>query len=327
MANALQQFSPLRDPRGEMSAPPRNKLLGLLADALTQANTWATKNDPRYADKRENQTMGLLADAVSLGSIAKTADRLSYGDALTNARKANVPFLKPETADVAMMAPLSPRNALAALSLGMGGVTSHAGMIPAELAKVARMQEMGLERGWFRGGLAPIESKRTGPWYTKSEQEAAGYAKGGDVREYAIPAGGYLEAQRGYSPKLAHDVAAILDDPFYGKGGANLAKELRTYQPGEGITGGQLWQALEANLGGNDAAAAVLQKLGAFKGVKGVTGPHEAYVFKNGAVRDANKAAFDPARYTEDNILAGITGGAIVGGTGLAALRDKQGLD
>ncbi|MFK5282901.1 hypothetical protein ACI3PL_25375, partial [Lacticaseibacillus paracasei] len=38
---------------------------------------------------------------------------------LTNKGKANVPFLKPETADALMMAPLSPRNALAMMGAGM----------------------------------------------------------------------------------------------------------------------------------------------------------------------------------------------------------------
>jgi hypothetical protein len=113
MPNPLQSFA-------EAKAPPRNKLMGLVADALTRANEFATMQDPRYGGKRQNQTLGILADVLGLGSIAKTADRLSYGDPLTNAKKANVPFLKPETADALMMAPLSPRTALAAMGMGMG---------------------------------------------------------------------------------------------------------------------------------------------------------------------------------------------------------------
>lgn len=113
MPNALQGLL------AEARPTPRNKLLGLLADYMTQANQFATKMDPRYENKRENQTLGLLADAVSLGSLAKTADRMSYGEPLTNAGKANVPLLKPETADALMMAPLSPRNALAMMGGGM----------------------------------------------------------------------------------------------------------------------------------------------------------------------------------------------------------------
>ena len=113
MPNPLQSFA-------EIKPTPRNKLMGLVADALTRANEFATMQDPRYADKRQNQTLGIIADALSLGSLAKTADRLSYGDALTNAKVTNVPFLKPETADALMMAPLSPRTALSAMGMGMG---------------------------------------------------------------------------------------------------------------------------------------------------------------------------------------------------------------
>lgn len=120
MPNALKQYA-------EARPTPRNKLMGLLADTLTRANNYATLMDPRYENKRENQTLGLLADAVSLGSLAKTAERISYGEPLTNKGKANVAFMKPETADALMMAPLSPRNALAALGM-VGGLADNGAM-------------------------------------------------------------------------------------------------------------------------------------------------------------------------------------------------------
>lgn len=159
----------LSDPRGEMQATPRNRIMGRLADLLGQANTFATQNDPRYADKRQNQTLGLLADAVSLGSLAKTADRMSYGSPLTNARQANVPWLKPETADALMMAPLSPRTALAAASMGLGvdtvasraifaGVTAKTAD-RAALAQAEKLAASGADprdiwkgTGWIKGG-------------------------------------------------------------------------------------------------------------------------------------------------------------------------------
>jgi len=134
----------------QMRATPRNKLLGLLADYATQANEFATKNDPRYADKRQNQTLGLLADAVSLGSIAKVLDRRSYGEPLTNAGKANVPLLRPETADVAMMAPLSPRNALAAWGM-VGGMADNGSMKAATLWRGTPEQFGGMPRKAFGG--------------------------------------------------------------------------------------------------------------------------------------------------------------------------------
>lgn len=55
MPNALNRGP---DPRGEMRAPARNQLMGWLADKLGQANAFATKMDPRYENKRENQTLG-----------------------------------------------------------------------------------------------------------------------------------------------------------------------------------------------------------------------------------------------------------------------------
>jgi hypothetical protein len=117
MPNALQGL--LADPRGDMRATPRNALMGLLADALTAANDYAKKTDPRMPGGKANPVLGLLADGVSLNSLATTAQRASYGEPLTNKGKANVPYLKPETADALMMAPLSPRNALAMMGAGM----------------------------------------------------------------------------------------------------------------------------------------------------------------------------------------------------------------
>jgi hypothetical protein len=101
--------------------------MGLLADALQGAQDYAQRPDPRMPGGKANPVLGLLADAASLQSLATTAQRVSYGEPLTNKGKANVPFLRPETADVAMMAPLSPRNALAALGM-VGGFGDDAAM-------------------------------------------------------------------------------------------------------------------------------------------------------------------------------------------------------
>lgn len=190
--------------------------------------------------------------------------------------------------------------------------------------RAEKMAAMDMEPGWFRGGAKINDGRRSGPWYTQDAEEAANYAKrfgaDSDLREYAIPKSGFLNAQSGYSHKLPNDVARVLDDPYFGAPGASLAKELRTFGPGEGVTGGQLWQALESRFG-NDGAAEVLQRLGSFKGVKGVTGGPEAYVFKGAPVRDANKAAFDPSKYSVDDIYGKATLPMLgaVGGTALGA--------
>jgi hypothetical protein len=175
-----------------------------------------------------------------------------------------------------------------------------------EASRAARMAEMRLERGWFRAGDEVVDGKRNGNWYTQDQAEAAGYLKpGGDLREYAIPKGNFLEAGRGYSSRLAHDVADIVSKDEYGKPGASLAKSLRTFGPTEGVTGGQLWQSLESRFG-NDGAAEVVQKLGSFVGVKGVTRGDEAYVFPTKPVRDANNAVFDPSMSSKNDIYGRI---------------------
>jgi hypothetical protein len=189
--------------------------------------------------------------------------------------------------------------------------------------RAARMESMGMERGWYRGGDAPnAAGNRTGPWYTQDAEEAAGYAKrtsAKDVREYALPQKGFLQASGGYPSKLAHDVAKIVSSESYGKDGAYLAKQLQSYGPNEPVSGAAIWQSLESRFG-NDGAAEVLQKLG-FNGAKGITGGPEAYVFKSAPVRDANKAAFISANRGNDDIFgkASLPFLGLVGGTALGA--------
>lgn len=189
---------------------------------------------------------------------------------------------------------------------GVGKLANAKSLPMDEASRAARMEQMGLERGWFRAGDTIVDGKRNGNWYTQDKAEAAGYLKpNGDLREYAIPKKGFLEADKPYSSKLAHDVANIVENDFYGKPGAQLAKELRTFGPNEGLTGGQLWQSLEARFG-NDGAADVVQKLNNFSGVKGITRGDEAYVFPTKPVRDANKAVLDPSMASKNDIYGKI---------------------
>lgn len=201
-----------------------------------------------------------------------------------------------------------------------------------ESERASNMAQMGLERGWYRGGPQIVDGKRSGPWYTRDADEAAKYAerfgKSSDVREYAIPKNGFLDAGLSYSHKLPNDLAGILESPYYGKQGSQLAKEFRTFGDGERISGASVWQALESRFG-NDGAAEVLSKLGAFKGVKGITGGPEAYVFKSAPVRDANKAAFDISRIAQDDIYGFATpemlGALAAGSAGLGSLLASPG--
>lgn len=159
----------MADRRGEMRASPRNALMGYVADALGGINSYAQRKDPRMPGGLANPVAGLLSNALSVPAIATTADRMSYGAPLTNARQANVPWLKPETADALMMAPVSPRNALAAASMGMGADTGamraiFAGITAKTADKTALAQAEKLtaagadprkiwkDTGWMKGG-------------------------------------------------------------------------------------------------------------------------------------------------------------------------------
>ena len=85
-------------------ATPRNEFLGLLADAMYGG--LAYMKDPR----RTQQMQGLAGLLESTG-IPKTTERMAYGEPLTNIGSANVPLLKPETAEAMMtVAPFLPKG-------------------------------------------------------------------------------------------------------------------------------------------------------------------------------------------------------------------------
>jgi hypothetical protein len=87
-----------------MRPTPRNELLGLLSDYM--AGGLEYMRDPQ----RTQQLQGLAGLLESTG-IPKTTERMAYGEPLTNIGRANVPLLKPETADALMtVAPFAPKG-------------------------------------------------------------------------------------------------------------------------------------------------------------------------------------------------------------------------
>ena len=85
-----------------LQATPRNQLLGLLSDAMYGGINY-------MKDPRRSQQMQGLAGLLESTGIPKTTERMAYGEPLTNIGRANVPLLKPETADALMnVAPFAP---------------------------------------------------------------------------------------------------------------------------------------------------------------------------------------------------------------------------
>ncbi len=95
-------------------------------------------------------------------------------------------------------------------------------------------------------------------------------------------------------------------------------KEVSIHLFEQEISGGTVWQVLESRFG-NDGAADVLEKLGKFKGARGFSAPGEVYVFKSSQVRDAEKAAFDPARVNDPSIYGRATAPVLLGTAGFGA--------
>lgn len=161
------QIAGLLSPAGEMQATPRNKLLGLLADGLNSVNDYA-QSDNYVArgggGKKTKNPLSELANFVSLPAIATTLDRVSYGDSLMQG-SGQTYGMRPETAEVALMAPFSPRTALGllgaadtglgkAMFIGAKAKTWDA----AKAAKAAEMEQAGTdarkiwsETGTFKG--------------------------------------------------------------------------------------------------------------------------------------------------------------------------------
>lgn len=71
---------------------PQNATLGAIADFLKQT----------YSPRRTQQLQGTM-EFLGVPALARTTERLSYGQPVTNVKKANVPLLPDDTAEAAML--------------------------------------------------------------------------------------------------------------------------------------------------------------------------------------------------------------------------------
>ena len=67
-------------------ATPQNATLGAIANFLKQT----------YAPQRTQQMQGVM-ELLGVPALARTAERMSYGEPVTNINKANVPLLPADT--------------------------------------------------------------------------------------------------------------------------------------------------------------------------------------------------------------------------------------
>jgi hypothetical protein len=71
---------------------PQNAALGSIANFLKQS----------YAPQRTQQMQGMM-EFLGVPAVARTVERMSYGQPITNVNKANVPLLPSDTAEAAML--------------------------------------------------------------------------------------------------------------------------------------------------------------------------------------------------------------------------------
>lgn len=230
-----------------------------------------------------------------------------------------------------LLAAKAPQVAKGLLQIGENAATSRApGMAASQRGGVpigdmtaaqreAAMRAAGYDRGWYRGGQKITDGKKSGDWYTyQAPEEAADYAKrfgaNGEVREYAVPIKETMQFDRGYPSRMAHDIASRIEG--LGEKGAKLAAELRSYGPGEYISGAEAWRSLSKWLG-DDVAANTLSDIG-WRAVQGINSPTYLRLLPRGTVRDAEKAKFDPARIKIDDIF-GAADPSLLAALGLGA--------
>lgn len=253
---------------------------------------------------------------------------LSMADALEMAAMSQVPGLSDVASGGLALSDLingnygsSALNGLGALPIvpALGGIMKAEKPMQSALQE-QKMREMNLKLGLYRGGATP-EVRRTGGWFSPRIERAEEFAnsweknnpgKVGDVREYATPATGIFDLSKQYNPRLAKDVADMLEDPYFGKRGAALAADLRKYyvETGNNLPGHELWQSLAARFGGNEGAAEVLNRLKKFNGATGMRGD-DVMIFPHAPVRLPD-AEFDPAKRHLDDLRAGLDGSSVI---------------
>jgi len=215
-------------------ATPRNEFLGLLADAMYGGLDW-------MKDPRRTQQMQGLAGLLESTGIPKTTERMAYGEDLTNIGRANVPLLKPETAEALMnVTPFAPAVGKAGKALGKAYL------------KEIDAAMMG-ERGGLLGAVTP-QPMRLDVWhgsphgpFRQFDPTKIGTGEGAQSYRY----GHYLGEARGTGEEYKRMLSTKID-----VNGQPLYKANKTV----GSTGNKdIDDYLIANLGDVDAAKKNLQ--------------------------------------------------------------------
>ena len=188
--------------------------------------------------------------------------------------------------------------------VNQSGMVGSKGAAGDKSSRMQRMEDNGLERGWYRGGKEPADA----PWYSQDRDYAKRFARG-DFREYALPVD-----KQGMNTAIPNDILAKVADSAADNGDLSIAKEIRS-----AISDGEPLSYSELNMWfDNNGSTGVNQH---FKqaGVEMVSDGKTAYMVNANRVRDAKKATFDPDKKMMKGINLSL-GGLL----GVNYLNDKE---
>ena len=185
-----------------------------------------------------------------------------------------------------------------------GESLGNKGLLGDKSSRMQRMEDNGLERGWYRGGKEPADA----PWYSQDRDYAKSFAKG-DFREYALPVD-----KQGMNTAIPNDILAKVADSAADNGDTSIAKEIRL-----AIDDGEPLSYSELNMWFDNNGSTGVNQHFRHAGVEMVSDGKTAYMVNANRVRDAKKATFDPDKKMMKGINLSL-GGLL----GVNYLNDKE---
>lgn len=169
-------------------------------------------------DPLRTQQMQGLAGLLESTGIPKTVERLAYGEPLTNIQRANVPLLRPETAEALLtVAPVPPITGRATMAAGRAGERLAERVVPQIMERGG--MPAGLLQDLSQGGVSRVLPDKTPTQVTdllsyRGSHTAPGPDFGAPL--YDLTGGGQMYPADVYSPKAAQ---------YYGTGYPKADKE------------------------------------------------------------------------------------------------------
>jgi len=149
-----------------VQATPQQPVLGSIANFLKQS----------YAPQRTQQMQGTM-EFLGVPALARTVERLSYGEPITNVGKANIPMLPDDTAEAAMaVAPIA------------GPLGKYAKRVGTNLVQTAPFVAKDIAQSMTAPTRSYAVKPKGGNWISNTIQTAVGPLKTGTLNEASLMA-------------------------------------------------------------------------------------------------------------------------------------------